>query len=479
MSRGVARALSLTFVGACHSTSSIELPDLSSPAGILFFDASGIAPIYAFSRDERLESPFQSSSAKDGLPAFVLELPCSLDVSGLTSGPIELLDTPTAEVWIHPKTKLALDEGGAAWVPAEISDSDELLSARLPADPRARCRETAHELEIEPLGRVDAFSAFASAVSPGRVVVGTSDQRRTSWQVGWVGKTEPELQPIDASNGPWAAAAGRGDEVWLARKDGALAHGRLGETFEFVDVRTSTSSKFTLGLVASKEPADFELFAVTDAGTVERFDGTEWSVVYAIEPDLELLRDQSFAEGMTPGIAWLGPSDVMAIVPGPELTSQIVRAGNGRPQIVAFPGRPYGVATIEGRGTFASGSSRDKGLVVARWEADTWVPIDGLGRDELNDRSARLLAFDQFHALGPTGMLLGRLALFGPSYVLYEPELGYCPAEVALTPFIQAVTPLDDRTFISMYKLESFGLRMEISRISAKFRGPCGESTAE
>ncbi|MBI2375826.1 MAG: hypothetical protein HYV07_17670 [Deltaproteobacteria bacterium] len=477
MSRCVAPAFTLGLVAACHATSSIDPPELTSPSGLLFYGGAA-DPAFAFNQGDDVVGSLPSISDRGDLAARIFDLPCTLRVSGIEAGPLELREAPV-EGTLHPlgMRVLTMEDGATRWVERELLAEDEALVARVKVDPAARCRETSHVLEFEPVERYEAFDAFAVAVAPHRVVVGLTDEAELSWQLGWIGPNDESLMEIDAPDGPWAAAIGWEDEVWVARKDGALAHGRLGEPFELVDVRTSTPSKFALGLTASTPPAAFEIFAVTDAGTVERFDGTEWDVVYAIEPGLRLLRDQSFAAGMTPGIAWVGPSDVMAIVPGPDLSSQIVRAENGSARIVPFPGRPYGVGTIDGVGTFASGASQAEGMVVARLEGEEWVRITGLGLGGFNERHQRLLAFDRFYRLGD-GYLFGRLAFYGSIYAEYDEQFGYCQAEPALTPFLKAFAPLDEASFVTVYKLEAFGTEVEVSRIHTKFRGACGEVVA-
>lgn len=107
-------------------------------------------------------------------------------------------------------------------------------------------------------------------------------------------------------------------ELWLLGRNGRVARGDLERGFTEIDPLPSRGGLKYMWLEGSRDAsAPFELFAVTDRMTFDRFDGEAWE------------RLDSDAQGYVyflGDVVWLGPSDAIAVGVEPE---EIVRYTDG------------------------------------------------------------------------------------------------------------------------------------------------------
>lgn len=217
-------------------------------------------------------------------------------------------------------------------------------------------------------------------------------------------------------------------QVWLYGPLGRFAKYTNG-SFELQTPPAYQSGFFQSWLDGARDGAPFEMFALTDGGAFERFDGTSWEIV---RDGFELLEHEG-------GVAWLGPSHAISIG---SVRKGVIRYRDGVVteeflDSVGLTERLSAIANVPGIGAMV-GSIAGEIFVDdgTGWKKFEEGPRDGL---EVNG----LLPYRG-------GFVFGReiAGLEGGWAVQYVPGFGLCPAERVSEADLRRITRMGERSFV-------------------------------
>lgn len=235
----------------------------------------------------------------------------------------------------------------------------DLAALRMPWPNDDPCLHFELESVIELPGTAGAADVTVAVFEPERALVVTSSGR--FFELSSAGG----LRALQVEPGlPAAAVYARLDtgEVWLSSHAGAVARGHPDRGFEPMPTRTSTWSGGRVWLDGARDGAPTELYAVTQAGRFERFDGARWT----------LLEDSGLEE--PEGVIWLGPGRAIAAQLFPGTMTHYADGELSRSELPLPLGvRLKSVHWVPGFGPMAGTVS---GLLL-RWNGQLWTPLPG------------------------------------------------------------------------------------------------------
>ncbi|MCK6549447.1 hypothetical protein L6R52_26645 [Myxococcota bacterium] len=271
--------------------------------------ASGPAELHAraIAADGTIEALSLPLDAPLSVSALLYAEP--LEELGLTAGPVPVLAAgravpATSDVWT------ARADGGVAgaW---QASSIDAPVIAALRIEDVAPCsvfEETRIELPTF------AEAQFVERVTERGVLVGTEDDEL--FYVERAGATQVAAPPgrLGMSLTFFGAYLDEGGEIWLGADLGGIWRGRLVprgcdavvdpcRELEAAEVGILTKSDKVFGVAGPSSGVPRELFALTEEGAVERFDGAMWSRIH----DLSGSPRYTFRGA----IAWLDASETI------------------------------------------------------------------------------------------------------------------------------------------------------------------------
>jgi hypothetical protein len=241
-----------------------------------------------------------------GEGAALLEYDCALDALGLAEGP---LTVDASGHRLPPPDRVR--DGAQAW--ASTATVAEIVHQTRVRDGRDWAEERCPDL---------VTTTQSATIAVGHVSVLQPIDERTLL-IGFTDETVALISgdgPLVRVSGrfPAAAALRRDDgELWLFGRDGRVVRGRWGGPMRDAPARTSTTSA-RLAVATSRGAAPLELWAVTGAGSIERFDGASWALVHR--------GAQAGPEGRV-AVSWIGPGEVLVVGVDPP---KVLHVGGGR-----------------------------------------------------------------------------------------------------------------------------------------------------
>ena len=254
-------------------------------------------------------------SLREDATVVSIHFGCPLSELGLAEGPIPLRSTPVDNVPLPRALGLqALDiEAGqpTEWrtIP-EVPSNVSMALLRLPLDGPGGCETEVSTLRLEGIRSFTDIgrATFALRLRSNRMLVGTALGRFLL--VNADASTE-QVSLVDV--GPVIAGFEDPDDtIWVLARDGRIASGRIGGTWEIETSTVPMSPQPEDDLVIDaklvgrrSEQESFALYAAVADRTLARFDGTEWT-------DLSVTSRVDRIEHRTPTLAWLGDGRVLA-----------------------------------------------------------------------------------------------------------------------------------------------------------------------
>ncbi|MBK8013978.1 MAG: hypothetical protein IPK13_21860 [Deltaproteobacteria bacterium] len=434
-------------------------------------DDGGYASAFGVPLRPVAEMPVFSRPAR--AHAYALTFSCPLDVIGVQKGPLPLAESPAEEASLPPPIAIyALDLGPHASSHADASAWRQVLGD---ATEVARIRDLVHRIPVEEdnlcklygSGAEPAQPPFAIArgalARPQLMVRGDDDSALLATSDGEFFRISGDSTvtqvptPTDAGSSTIAFPHGAGyrdtdGSVWLVGTDGAIAHGQLASglaAFERFDVRTSTTYS-TLRVDGARGGAPLEIFLVSATGNLERFDGSDWTLVSAPA-------SPGSGFGRAHDVLWVAPGEALATGLG-EYPNQVVhyRAGSEMTIEPLEPGsgRPVSIARLDAHGTFVG---TDTGQIAVL--GDTGFRTIAVRWPESAVRSRQVHVF----ASGDEDVLFGMIY-----FARFHPIAGICPLEFEAAPTDEIVSLPGGihilRPFPNFLEAERWGLSTLVTR---------------
>lgn len=297
----------IALAAGCSRAEVIEGPPLRGEGSILVvIAAKGEARPIVQAMDLAQPAPIELEASEAEL--VIVEYCCPLETLGLEAGLQTLLELPR-EAKALPDAKHMYFAQLTGGVPSAWSeDGDPALAlaaiARLDLPTDHLCSLYDREIRVVDVSvrgvRTSSAPAFLIGIGEGRVFGATrSGLFFTASASG--SALETQLSTSTPHHGAHRTEDG---EIWLVGDDGRTMRGDLLRGFEPVDARAQDGVPSFVQLSGARGSAPFELFAVNDRRSFQRFHGDRWNTIVGPQ-----LYDPS---RVPPSVAWIGPDEAIA-----------------------------------------------------------------------------------------------------------------------------------------------------------------------
>lgn len=409
-----------TLALACAACNELEQTKLVGPpiaAGargmIIVALQNGVAR-EAWAFDLSRSDPRLWSLPSDGdLQLFAIMIDCPLGALELREGPLAIdvkgRALPSGVVLASDFTDGVQSAWAAVDPPAGLTD---LRISGTEPDPCAVFTPVFDVTNIVLEGTKHNNPSFAVPLDAHSVLVATFDG-----QFFRIGDDASVVRPTELSTStPHVGAFARADgELWLFGLRGGVIHGRL-ETGFVAAPSLNTTSGFERVAVDGAKDGPIELFAFTNNGVLEHFDGVAWTVIDQNQGNADLFKLD---------VLWIEPMRAIAVVGGP---SRIVRVEPSGTRIDTLPGSEGPVAlALTPIGVVIGG---DQGSILLDAPGGPRV-ISG---SQIHDRVTSFATYGPgFFASGARGV-----------GALYHPRAGFCRFDDYARADVHPTLPLAD-----------------------------------
>lgn len=437
----VACGLASTLAVACHVTDAIELPQVAegmNTLALIVVADDGAIGVFAFD----LRDPEQNALAFPTQPhatLYALEYEKNLGELSFETGWQKLrtdnqgVPMPRADALFESQledTQDTQDPQDGAW--KSIPVLPDMISSKIRLDRPNPCIRFEVERLLVPDAKgngriIDVIDDDTALIGTDRGYYYLLDGHDLIRQTQ-ISTTTPGFSGVRAADG----------ELWVVSVDGRIAHGDHLRGFQPAPSLNVPGVEYAW-IRAAPPGNPFELFASTDVGTFERFDGRSWTLIEHSPPPPNRGYD------WRGGLAWIRPETAIAIGPRFPLMVRYDHGAVTAEQPFDILDSPAEVDVFPETGLIAGS---EHGLLITYDEAaGRWRQIPGT---------------EQFQSPIVSWAPLDRGLLFGGQFGTlqqYQPEIGLCGSEPYASNHITRIKPFGDGFLFFSAKDEDLDLQ--------------------